>query len=180
MTETSPHPRIIRKRENSAIPLSKLRISDAIKIISDSPRRMEELLRMLEDRDRGIRDRAAATLAQLASIHPSRLLSAVPRFREALMDESAYVRWHLVYTVGVLCARYHSRLQAALPDLLGCLDDSNRIVRIMASKALAQVAVQNPGIIEELFRSVDKELPPVIAAVLRNPPTKSSRMENHP
>ena len=168
MTDPKTRPRIIHKRKKRCVPLSKLRMSDAVKIISGSPRRLEELFGTLEDQDRCIRDRAAATLAQLASLHPSRLVRFVPRLREALLDESAYVRWHLVYTLGMLCARNPSRLQSILPDLLGRLDDSNRVVQILASKALAQVAVRSPRSVEELFRGVEKEMPPFVVDILRN------------
>ena len=168
MTDPKTRRRIIHKRKKGCIPLSKLRMSDAVKIISNSPRRLEELFGMLEDRDRCIRDRAAATLAQLASLHPSRLLRLVPRLREALLDESAYVRWHLAYTLGMLCARNPSRLQFVLPDLLGCLDDPNRVVRMLASKALAQVAVRSPRSVEELFRGIERDIPPFVVDILRN------------
>jgi len=152
-------------------------MSDAVKIVSDFPRRLNELLNMLADRDRCVRDRAAATLAQLASLHPSRLLRSVPRLRESLLDESAYVRWHLVFTLGMLCARFPSRLQGILSDLTGCLDDPNRIVRILASKALAQMAVHNPRTVEELFRNAEKDIPPIVADILRSSGLKFRKSE---
>jgi len=168
MTDPIPHPRIIRKNKKICIPLSNLRMSDAVKIVSDSPRRLEELLNMLEDSDRSIRNRAAATLALLTSMHPSRLLRSIVRMREGLLDESAYVRWHLVYSLGMLGTLFPSHLQCAVPDIMGCLDDQNRIVRILASKSLAQIAVHSPGIVEDLFRKVAKEIPPMVADILRN------------
>ena len=169
MTEPTPHPRIIRNRKKRCIPLSNLRMSDAVKIVSDSPRRLEELLHMLEDPDRSIRNRAAATLSRLASLHPSRLLRSVDRMRESLLDESAYVRWHLVYTLGMMGTLFPARLQCAVPDIVGCLDDQNRIVRVMSSKSLAQIAVHNPRIVEELFQNVETEVPPIVADIPEKP-----------
>ena len=151
------------------MPLSKLRMSDAVQVVSDSPRRLEELLCMLEERDRRIRDRAAATLAKLASLRPSRLLRSVPRLREALLDESAYVRWYLVYSMGILGTRFPADCQHIFPDLLVCLQDQNRIVRILAAKALAQIAIRNPVIIEDLFRGTEVEMPSLVAGIIRGP-----------
>jgi HEAT repeat protein len=167
MTEQTARSRVLRKQKDRKVPLYKLRTSDAVKIICDSPRRLEELWILLEDRNRRIRDRAAATLAELVSVHPSRLLRSVSRMQVSLLDESAYVRWHIVYTLGFLVARSPSRLQGVLPDLLGCLEDGNRVVRLLASKALAQIGAENPKIIEKAFNNAGKQMPAVVAHTLR-------------
>ena len=178
MTESNSRPRIVVKRKKGYIPLSRLRMSDAVQVVSEFPRRMEELLHMLEDRDRSIRGRASATLAQFVSVHPARLTRSAARLREALLDESAYVRWHVAYTVGTLCALFPKRLKALLPDLIDRLEDQNSIVRILATKALARVAYRNPGVIEELFRNSDKEAPGIVAKALRasGPKAKSRKI----
>jgi HEAT repeat protein len=168
MTDLSARPGNMRKRKKRFIPLSNLMASDAVKTVSDSPHRLEELLLLLQDRDRCLRGRAAATLAQLATLHPLRLMPSVPRLRDGLADESAYVRWNLVYTLGMLCTQFLSRLQGVLPDIVRCLDDQNRIVRFFASKVLAQIAVHSPQTVEELFLKIEKEAPPVVAHILRN------------
>ncbi len=162
MTGRNAGPQLVRKRKKTCIPLSRLRTSDAVKVVSDFPRRQEELFDMLEDRDRLIRGRAAAALAQLASLHPTRLLRFIPRLREALMDESAYVRWHLVHTTGKLCELFPTRLQDVIGDLIERLDDSNAIVRTLAAKEIARSAFHNPGIVEELFRNMNKEIPRIV------------------
>ena len=161
MTGRNAGPQIIRKRKR-CIPLSRLRTSDAVKAVSDFPRRQEELFDMLEDQDRLIRERAAATLAQLVSLHPTRLLRFIPRLREALLDESAYVRWHLVHTTGKLCELFPARLRDGLADLLERLDDPNAVVRTLAAKEIARLAFHNPGIVEELFRNMNKEIPRIV------------------
>ncbi|MEJ2247238.1 MAG: hypothetical protein P8Y80_14350 [Acidobacteriota bacterium] len=168
MTDLGAHPGNMRKRKKRFIPLSNLMASDAVKTVSDSPHRLEELLLLLQDSDRCLRDRAAATLAQLATLHPLRLIPSVHRLREGLTDESAYVRWNLVYTLGVLSTLFLSRLQSILPDIMRCLDDQNRIVRFLASKVLAQIAAHSPRTVEELFLKTEKEAPPVVAHILRN------------
>jgi hypothetical protein len=165
MKERTARPRVISKRKNRNTPLDMLRKSDVVKIVSDSPRRLEELLCLLESRERRVRDKAAATLAQLVAIHPSRLLRSVPRFLESLLDESAYVRWHVVYALGFLVGRYPSRLKSILPNLLECLEDQNRIVRILSSKALAQIAARSPEMVEEAFRGTGKAVPAVVADI---------------
>ncbi len=173
MTDPTAQSRPMHNHKKGYVPLSKLRMSDAVKIISDSPHRLDELLCLLEDRNRRIRDKAAATLAQVVSLNPSRLLRVTPRLREALMDESDYVRWQLVYTTGILIARFPTQLRGMLPDLLICLKDPNRIVQILASKALAQIALRNPEIIEDAFRVEEKNIPPIVAEVLRHTATRS-------
>jgi hypothetical protein len=167
MKEQTARPRVIPKRKDRNIPLDKMRTSDVLKIVSDSPRRLEELLCLLENRERRVRDKAAATLARLVAIHPSRLLRSVPRIQESLLDDSAYVRWHVVYALGFLIGRFPSRLKGIVPNLLECLEDQNRIVRILASKALAQIAVRNPEMVEEAFRCIGKEIPAVVAEIFR-------------
>jgi hypothetical protein len=159
---------VVRIRKKDRIPLSKLRTSDAVKTVVDHPRRLEELLRMLEDRDRGVRDRAAAALAQLSESHPARLLRAIARLRDALADESAYVRWYLVYALGRLGCRFPAQSSSFLHDILAHLDDDNRIVRILSCKALAQLAARKPLVVDELFQGARKEIPPSVARVLRN------------
>jgi hypothetical protein len=166
MNDSNTQPRILHKRKKEFVPLSKLGMSDAVKVVSDSPKRLEELMSLLEDRDRKNRDRAAATLFRLASLNPSRLLCHLPRLQEALLDESAYVRWFIACTVGMLGSRYPRNIRNILPDLAVCLQDQNRIVRILAAKALAQVAVRDPENVANLFRSGDTEMPSVVAGVL--------------
>ena len=74
MTEPRPHRHVVRNRKKNTVPLYKLRTLDAVKTVVDHPRRLEELLRILEDKDRCVRGRAAATLARLSESHPARLL----------------------------------------------------------------------------------------------------------
>ncbi|MBN2318212.1 MAG: HEAT repeat domain-containing protein [Acidobacteria bacterium] len=173
LTDTNARPQIVGKSKKRYIPLSRLRTSDAVQVVSDSPRRLKELFDMLGDRDRLMRDSAASTLAQFASLHPSRLLHFIPRLREALQDESAYVRWHIVHTMGKLCELFPKRLPGVLPDLLDRLDDQNAVVQTLATKALARSAFHNPGIVEELFRKFDREIPRIINNVLRDPELKT-------
>jgi hypothetical protein len=168
MTEPRTHRRVVRNRKKNAVPLSKLRTSDAVKTVVDHPRRLEELLRMLEDKDRGVRGRAAATLAKLSESHPWRLLRVIIRLKDGLADESAYVRWHLVYTFGKLGSRFPTQSRTFLNDLVTRLDDENRIVRTIASKAISLVATRKPGIIQELFQNLKREIPPTIARLLRS------------
>jgi HEAT repeat protein len=163
------HHRVVRDRKKGRIPLAKLRASDAAKTVVAHPRRLEELLRMLEDKDRSVRGRAAVALAQLSESHPARLLRVVARLREMMADESAYVRWHLLYALGKLGSRYPMKSRGFLPDLIARLDDDNRICRVIAMRALGQVAAGGPQIIEECFTSLKKEIPSAVSRILRRP-----------
>jgi HEAT repeat protein len=167
MTEPKTNKRVVRNRKMGTVPLSKLRTSDAVQTVVDNPRRLEELLRMLEDEDRSIRGRSAATLAKLSESHPNRLLRAIARFKESLDDDSAYVRWHLVYTLGTLGAQFPAVFPDFLNDLVARIEDPNRIVRILAGRALGQAASRKPAIVETYFRDLKKEIPPAVARFLR-------------
>jgi len=159
----------VRNHKKNRIPLSKLRASEAARTVVDHPRRLEELLRMLEDRDRSVRGRAAVALAQLSESHPARLMRVVVRLREMTEDDSAYVRWNLVYALGKLGAKYPMKALGFLPDLVSRLEDDNRICRVMAVRALAQVAARKPILVEECFRNLKREIPPAVARILRKP-----------
>ncbi len=168
MMDQRTHRRVVRNRKKSAIPLSTLRTSDAVKTVVAHPRRLEELLKMLEDKDRSVRGRAAAAIAKLSESHPARLLRAIIRLKASLDDESSYVRWYLVYALGKLGTRFPAQSRDFLGDLVLSLDDHNRIVRILAGKAIGEVAVRKPLMVEECFRSFKKEVPPAIARLIRN------------
>ena len=177
MTEPRIHRRVVRNRKKNAVPLSKLRTSDAVRTVVDHPRRLEELVRMLEDKDRAIRGRAAATLSRLSESHPARLIRIVLRLREALTDDSACVRWNLAYTLGRLGTQFPAQSGELLHDVVARLDDENRIVRIFACKALAQLAARKPLLIEEFFQNTKKEIPPSVARTIRTAKAKSQKPE---
>jgi HEAT repeat protein len=169
MTEPRTHHRIVRNRKKSCVPLSKLRTSDAVRTVVAHPRRLQELLRMLDDKDIGVRGRAAVALAQLSDSHSARLIRVGGRLKEALADDSAYVRWHVLYTLGMLGAKFPTQVRSLLPALVDHLDDANRICRILACKALGQVAERKPSVIEECFHSLKKDIPAVLSRLLGKP-----------
>jgi HEAT repeat protein len=148
--------------------LSTLRTSDAVRTVVAHPRRLGELLRLLEDKDRGVRGRAAAALARLAESHPARLQRAILPLREGLGDESAYVRWHLVYAFGKIGSCFPAQSREFLGDLVSRMDDENRVVRTLACKSLTQVASRKPALIEEFFQTLKREVPPALARLLRS------------
>jgi hypothetical protein len=168
MTEPRTHHRIVRNRKKNCIPLYKLRTSDAVKTVVDHPRRLQELLRLLEDKDRSVRGRAAVALARLSDSHPARLIRVAAMLKEALGDDSAYVRWHLLYTFGKLGSKFPVLIRDFLPEIVARTDDENRICRILACRALGQVAAHKQGIIEECFRNQKREIPPQVVRMLRN------------
>jgi HEAT repeat protein len=164
------HHSVVRNRKKNRIPLSKLRASEAARTVVDNPRRLEELLRMLEDKDRAIRGRAAVAISKLSESHPARLMRVVSRLTEMMSDESAYVRWHLLYALGKLGSKYPLKSTAFLPNLIFHLDDDNRICRILAVKAIGQVGARRPKLIEECFVRTKREMPTAVAKILRRKP----------
>lgn len=168
MVETKTRRRVSRSRKKSRVPLSKLGTSEVVRTVVEYPRRLGELVALLDDSDRGLRGRAAATLARLSESHPGRLLRVLERLREALHDDSAFVRWHLAYTLGKVGTSFPSRAPQFLQDLLGCLDDENRVVRIITAQALAGFAARKPAVVQQLFVSSKHAVPTPVARALRH------------
>src|SRR5512135_2934933 len=100
MTKLDLYRRTTRSRKKNRVPLSKLRAAEVVRTVVDHPRRLDELINLLRDKERSIRGRAATTLTRLSESHPARLIRHIEALREGLGDDSAYVRWHLVYTLG--------------------------------------------------------------------------------
>lgn len=173
--ETRTRRSLSRNRKKSAVPLSKLRTSQAVKTVVDHPRRLEELVSLLEDKDRTVRSRAAAALARLSESHPGRLFRILERVKECLADDSAYVRWHLAYTLGRLGSCFPNRSARLMGELGARLDDENRIVRVFASHALARIAERKPELVQELFETTKRQTPASVARVLRKSAGKSPK-----
>jgi HEAT repeat protein len=163
----------MHNRKKAGMPLSKLPTMDAVRTVLDNPRHLEELLIMFEDMDRSVRGKAAAIIAHLAEARLARLAKISERLIECLSDDSAYVRWHLIYAMGQLGTHVPSCARAFPGQIIARLDDSNRIVRIIASKALLQIAALHPSIIEEFFSNLKRDIPPVIARCLHNAALKA-------
>jgi hypothetical protein len=160
-------------RKKSAVPLYKLRASEAIRTVVDHPRRLEELISLLRDKERSIRGRASATVARLSETHPARLVRHVDRLREALEDDSAYVRWHVLYALGQVISRFPCRTSFSLPDVKARLGDEDKLVRGFACRALEAVAARKPLVIKEFFAAHPEEMPPSVAGLLPAPAGKA-------
>ncbi len=158
---------VSRNRKKNLIPLSNLRTSEVVRAVVNQPRRLQELANMLDERHRAVRDRAAAILARLSESHPGRLIRIVERIRDALLDDSAYVRWHIVYCLGRIGSSFPAKSSRFLGDLSVRLDDENRIVRRLACQALARVATRKPMLVKQLFESNKKAIPTALARVLQ-------------
>ena len=166
MMETRIYRRVRRNRKKGTVPLSKLRTSEAVKTVVAHPRRMEELVGLLEDRDRILRGRAAVALARLSESHPGRLLRTLERIKYCLSDDSAYVRWHLCYTLGCLGKRFPGKAPRLVADLGSHLDDDNRIVRVFAAGALARIGALNQDAVQSFFQAAKREIPSSISKIL--------------
>jgi hypothetical protein len=153
-------------RKKNAVPLSKLRASEAIRTVVDHPRRLEELLTLLRDKEHSIRGRAASTVARLSESHPSRLVRHVDVLRDSLTDDSAFVRWHIIYALGQIISRFPARTSFSLPDLKARLADEDKLVRNFACRSLEAVAARKPNLIQELFSSNPEEVPASLARFL--------------
>ncbi len=147
------------RNRKSRVPLSSLRTAEVVRTIVDHPRRLDELVSMIEENDLRLRDRAAATLARLAESHPGRLVRVIDRLAEGLADDSAYVRWNLASAFGALGSQFPRRLPDFLARLSDRLDDENRVVRVIACKALMRVAARHPEAVAVHFESSKRQLP---------------------
>jgi len=166
MMKAKLQPRTSRNRKKSAVPLSKLRTSEVVRTVVNHPRRLEELVTLLQDKDRTVRGRAAATLARLSESHPSRLLRYLERLGASLEDDSANVRCHLVYSLGRISACFPGRARSVLADLSLRLKDEDKVVRRFTCLALESVAARKPQLIKDLFSDSKAEMPQSLARVL--------------
>jgi HEAT repeat protein len=175
MTEVRTHRCIGRSSKKNAVPLSKLRTSEAVKTVVNHPRRIEELIAMFQDKERVVRGRAAATLARLSESHPGRLLRLLDRILEALGDDSAFVRWHAVYCLGCVGRKHPGKFTEYLPKLADLLDDENRIVRMFTARALGQIALRKRKLVEDFFKDHKRELPAAVARILQGSNRQSEK-----
>jgi len=156
------------RNRKSSTPLSSLRTSEVVRTIVNHPRRLDELVSLIEDSDLRVRDRAAATLARLAESHPGRLLRVLDRLTEVLADESAFVRWNLAFALGSIGARFPGRLPDLLARLAERLDDENRVVRLIACKSLMRIASCHPKPVLNQFESSKRPAPLPLQRMLRS------------
>ncbi len=166
--------RIPRSRKKRAVPLSNLRTSEVVRAVVAHPRRLSELLNLLEDKERTVRGRAAATLARLSESHPSRLVRVLNRLKEGLSDDSAYVRWSLSYALGRVGSIIPNQAGRFLDSLCSLLEDENRIVRALACRAIVRIAVRKPHLVCDYFDNSKKEMPVTIARTIRKSGVKAS------
>ncbi len=159
--------RIARTRKKRTVPLSNLRTSEVVRAVVAHPRRLSELLNLLEDKERTVRGRAAATLARLSESHPGRLVRVLNRLKEGLSDDSAYVRWSLSYALGRVGSIFPNQAGRFLEGLCSLLDDENRIVKVLACRALERIAARKPQLVCDYFKNSKKEMPGTIARCIR-------------
>jgi HEAT repeat protein len=159
--------RIPRSRKKRTVPLSNLRTSEVVRAVVAHPRRLSELINLLEDRDRTVRGRAAATLARLSESHPGRLVRVVMRLKEGLTDDSAYVRWSLSYALGRVGTIFPNQASRFLDGLGSLLEDENKVVRALACRALVRIAARKPLIVRDYFESSKREMPVTVARSVR-------------
>jgi HEAT repeat protein len=169
MMKAKVHRRTSRSRKKNITPLSKLRTSEVVRTVVADPRRLDELVNLLQDKERAIRGRAAATLARLSESHPARLVRHLERLRGSTGDDSANVRWHLMYTLGQVIAGFPRRASPYLADVSARLADEDRLVRRFACRALEYIATHKPKIIQALYAANKEEMPPSVARLLRHP-----------
>ena len=173
MTKTRCHRSVAGRPKKNIVPLSTLRTSEVMRTVVDHPHRLDELIALLQDKERRIRGRAAVTLARLSESHPARLVRHLERLRGALADDSAFVRWHLLYALGQVLARFPGKAAGLLSDVGNRLADEDRIVRVFACRALEWLASRNPLIIIKLFEAKPGEMPPSLARMLQVTPPKA-------
>jgi hypothetical protein len=179
MMKPKLHRRTSRDRKKNVTPLSKLRTSQVVRTVVDHPRRLDELVGLLQDKERSIRGRAAATLARLSESHPARLVRHLERLRGAIGDDSAYVRWHLLYTLGQVISRFPRRSASFLAEVRTHLGDEDRLVRSFAIRALESVAARKPQLINALYSSKPEEMPLSVAKLLHDWPAAGKGARKH-
>jgi hypothetical protein len=177
MIRPKVHARHSGSRKKNVIPLSSLRASEVVRTVVDHPRRLEELVSLLQEKERSLRGRAAATLARLSESHPARLIKHLEQLREALGDDSAYVRWHLLYTLGQVISQFPRRASFTLADVSARLTDENNLVRSFACRALEGVAARAPELVQTLFSTNKEAIPPSLARVLQGAGARTGKQK---
>jgi HEAT repeat protein len=167
MMKPKLHRRTSRSRKKNITPLSNLRTSEVVRTVVADPRRLDELVNLLQDKERLIRGRAATTLSRLSDSHPARLVRHLEQLRGAIGDDSAYVRWHLLYTMGQVISRFPKRSSPYLGEIRAQLTDEDRLVRSFACRALEKVATRKPQLIKALYSANPDEIPPSVARLLQ-------------
>ncbi len=167
-----------RNRKKTSVPLSNLRTSEVVRAVVDHPRRLAELLSMLDDKNRSIRGRAAATLARLSETHAGRLVRVVERLKEGLSDDSAYVRWCLAYALGRTGSSHPHLIPRVLMDLTARLDDDNRVVRLLTYRAMKRLIACKPQLIKTLFEANKQVMPEAILRAVKDAERRISRASN--
>lgn len=170
--------RITRSRKKRTVPLSNLRTSEVVRAVVAHPRRLPELLNLLEDEDRTVRGRAAATLARLSESHTGRLVRVVDRLKDGLADESAYVRWSLSYALGRVGSIFPNKASRLLDGLSSLLEDENKVVRALACRALVRIAARKPQLVRDYFENSKREMPITVARSVKKsglPVSKSAK-----
>jgi hypothetical protein len=166
---------VSRSRKKNRVPLSNLRTAEVVRVVVDHPRRLDELVGMLEDKNLAIRGRAAATLGRLSESHPKRLVRILTRIQDGLSDDSASVRWSLVYALGRIAAAYPNCIADALVSLVTALEDDNRLVRILGCRAIARIYSIRPQQVRSYFESEKKAMPESVARGLKKTENRRSR-----
>jgi HEAT repeat protein len=77
--------------------------------------------------------------------------------RRALRDPSPVVRERAVFAVAALCGGATSRLDRAMPDLIGALSDSRPAVRVAAAQSLATLGGRATNALSALRGLLDDE-----------------------
>jgi HEAT repeat protein len=167
MRESKSRRHLSIKRKDRSVPLAKLRTSEAVRTVVAHPRRMAELFRLLEDSDQSTRQRVGSALSRLADACPERLIRWADRIQKGLGDESAYLRWHLVYVLGRVVAAFPGRCEALLEMLIQALDDENRVVRVLSFRSLAGVGAAHRRAVESAFAAKRRDLPPELSRALQ-------------
>jgi HEAT repeat protein len=170
--------RITRSRKKRTVPLSNLRTSEVVRAVVAHPRRLPELLNLLEDEDRTVRGRAAATLARLSESHTGRLVRVVDRLKDGLADESAYVRWSLSYALGRVGSIFPNKASRLLDGLSSLLEDENKVVRALACRALVRIAARKPQLVRDYFESSKREMPITVARSVKKSGLPVSKSAN--
>jgi HEAT repeat protein len=174
MIETGSH-RISRSRKKNSIPLSNLRTSEVVRVVVNHPGRLNELIGLLEERNLSVKGRAAATIGQLSDTHARRLVRNLDRILESLSDDSAYVRWSLVYALGRIAAAHPACMTEIIRNLLAATEDTNRLVRVMACRAIVGVYSSRPQQVRNSLESLQKPMPDAVARSIKTMKKSISR-----
>jgi HEAT repeat protein len=128
--------------------------NEVVRIVSEHPELLPELVDALASDDPAVRGHAADAFEKLARTHPQEAAVFLPRIVQlARSDSVAMVRWHLAMALGHLSNQAQS-IPEVIQTLRTLLYDASPFVRSWAITSLCIIAQKYPDDAEAITQAI--------------------------